>query len=233
MKIAQSQYPLIGSLVALILILVFVNKPEANERVMVRGVIDGDTFITEDGDHVRILGIDAPEDNECYEDESRDFLISLIQDREVLLEKEEVDKDNYGRKLRHVFIDDNLVSGIMIEKGFAKRLSRVKVIYTDELISKEDFAKKSSLGIWGNCEDFVPIDYDDSTTRRERDSEAPNAECVIKGNISEAGFGLTYTFPGCPNYNQTKVNPDIGEKYFCSEKEAQAAGYIRSSNCPY
>ncbi|MCG2697739.1 hypothetical protein L6307_01425 [Candidatus Parcubacteria bacterium] len=55
-------------------------------------------------------------------------------------------------------------------------------------------------------------------------------ECRIKGNISTSGEKIYHT-PGCLNYNETIINPDKGEKWFCSEKEAVEAGWRKALNC--
>lgn len=58
-------------------------------------------------------------------------------------------------------------------------------------------------------------------------SQAPSTDpkgCAIKGNISRAGEHI-YHVPGGRNYDRTKIDPDQGERWFCSEQEAQAAGW--------
>lgn len=54
-------------------------------------------------------------------------------------------------------------------------------------------------------------------------SEAPG-KCNIKGNISSKGVKI-YHRPGDPNYNGTKIDPKKGERWFCTEQEAQDAGW--------
>jgi endonuclease YncB( thermonuclease family) len=48
--------------------------------------------------------------------------------------------------------------------------------------------------------------------------------CVIKGNISASGERI-YHVPGNRYYNETHINESRGERWFCSEKEAVAAGW--------
>lgn len=52
---------------------------------------------------------------------------------------------------------------------------------------------------------------------------------LIKGNISQDGRML-YHAPGMPNYDQVKIDEAKGERFFCSEAEAQDAGWIRAGN---
>ena len=47
--------------------------------------------------------------------------------------------------------------------------------------------------------------------------------CRIKGNISDGGH--IYHVPGSPHYSRTRVEPEKGERWFCTEEEAIAAGW--------
>ncbi|MBQ6508042.1 MAG: hypothetical protein IJI07_01090 [Flexilinea sp.] len=49
-------------------------------------------------------------------------------------------------------------------------------------------------------------------------------ECLIKGNINSKGQKL-YHLPGWPSYNSTKIDTSQGERWFCTEEEAVAAGW--------
>jgi endonuclease YncB( thermonuclease family) len=53
--------------------------------------------------------------------------------------------------------------------------------------------------------------------------ESPAASCRIKGNISESG--RIYHVPGSEWYGRTQIDASRGERWFCSEAEAQAAGW--------
>lgn len=55
--------------------------------------------------------------------------------------------------------------------------------------------------------------------------------CLIKGNISSSGDKI-YHMSGCASYNRTEINEDDGERWFCSEEEAIAAGWRKAQNCP-
>jgi hypothetical protein len=52
-------------------------------------------------------------------------------------------------------------------------------------------------------------------------------ECNIKGNISTRGERI-YHVPGQKYYNETRISASHGERWFCSEEEARAAGWRRS-----
>ena len=52
---------------------------------------------------------------------------------------------------------------------------------------------------------------------------APRPGCDIKGNISDNG--RIYHLPGGAHYARTRIDESRGERWFCSEAEARAAGW--------
>jgi cold shock CspA family protein len=68
-----------------------------------------------------------------------------------------------------------------------------------------------------------PVTSTDPGTEPEID---PN--CVVKGNISISTGARLYHVPGMEDYEGTIITPEKGERWFCSEKEATAAGWRRA-----
>lgn len=58
-----------------------------------------------------------------------------------------------------------------------------------------------------------------------------DASCAVKGNISQSTKEKIYHVLGCPNYGQTIIDAAAGERMFCSEAEAKAAGWRKAQNC--
>jgi hypothetical protein len=56
----------------------------------------------------------------------------------------------------------------------------------------------------------------------------PLVGCPIKGNISYSTGEHIYHVPGQRYYWATRINPFKGERWFCSENEAIAAGWRKS-----
>jgi hypothetical protein len=54
---------------------------------------------------------------------------------------------------------------------------------------------------------------------------SPPSGCVIKGNNAFNTGDKIYHLPGDPYYTETVINPDYGERWFCTEQEAQANGW--------
>lgn len=55
-------------------------------------------------------------------------------------------------------------------------------------------------------------------------------QCLIKGNVSSKGERI-YHPPGCRHYKSTVIDAKRGERWFCSEQEAVAAGWRRTKVC--
>ena len=59
-------------------------------------------------------------------------------------------------------------------------------------------------------------------------SPAPQeGACIIKGNISDRGERI-YHMPGGAFYDRTRISSAKGERWFCTEADARAAGWRRS-----
>jgi hypothetical protein len=55
-----------------------------------------------------------------------------------------------------------------------------------------------------------------------------SASCRIKGNVSIDSRERIYHVPGQMFYEDTRISPEYGERWFCSEADARAAGWRRS-----
>lgn len=52
--------------------------------------------------------------------------------------------------------------------------------------------------------------------------------CNIKGNVSIDTGERIYHVPGQKYYEATRISPQYGERWFCSEQEARSAGWRKS-----
>lgn len=196
-------------------------------------VIDGDTFELKSGERVRLMGIDAPDEEECYYKESKDALEKLVTGKTVELRKDVTDLDEYGRLLRHAILQSGggaensiLVEEYLVRDGFAVSRSNPRdKLYYKLLLEAKNQAQVAKRGLWGACDTK-------STEPTQGDTPPPSARCSIKGNISLHNYEKSYILKECSQYSQTKIDPTLGEKYFCSEAEAQKAGFTKAANCP-
>lgn len=122
---------------------------------MVARVIDGDTIVLENGETVRYIGIDAPETSrgrECFADESTNYNKLLVEGKVVRLEKDVSERDRYGRLLRYVYVNDEMVNRKLVLDGYAFAASYPPDIKNQEIFKlSETEARKNIKGLWATC----------------------------------------------------------------------------------
>jgi micrococcal nuclease len=126
------------------------------EIVSVSRVIDGDTFEIEGGGIVRILGINTPEKRQPLYGNASAFLKSLIEGKNVTLEKDIAEMDKYGRHLRYVFIGGAFVGEEIIKKGLANAfIIPPNGKYSTRLKEAEQYARENKIGLWETDENYA------------------------------------------------------------------------------
>ena len=121
----------------LLLLLLFIPLVSFGQDTKVIRIIDGDTFEIENGDKVRMIGIDAPELKDNNGLESKNHLKFLIENKYVSLIKDEKNKnkDFFGRLLRYVYLNNYDVNLKMIEDGYANVYTKFKFTKSKEYIN--------------------------------------------------------------------------------------------------
>lgn len=131
--------------------------PPVEERVTgtVTEVTDGDTVtMLIDGieTDVRLLGINAPEIDECWGPEAGSALTDLVLGQEVALGSGEEDVDSFGRALRFLFLESGsevrLVNALLVADGHAVAIQNGNE-FADAMKASEARAFQSGRGMWG------------------------------------------------------------------------------------
>lgn len=204
-------------------------------------VVDGDTIkVLYNGSEkkVRLIGIDTPEtvdsrtNVQCYGPEATNYLRNKLNGKEVQLasDSSQDNTDQYGRLLRYAELNGLDVGVDLISGGYAKEYTyENSYFYQSAYKSAEESAKKNRLGVWSDkCNaQASSSDKSDSVATKKQPS-TNQQDCVIKGNISYYGGKKIYHVPGQKYYDSTEINESAGERWFCSEAEAQAAGWRKS-----
>jgi endonuclease YncB( thermonuclease family) len=186
----------------------------AKTNYQVLRVIDGDTFETVSHQLIRINGIDAPELDACGGKEAKKLLEQLVLHNKVYLKVWY--RDQYFRLVADAFTDKKDVGMEMILNGKAENSSQ----YGDNKARSKatQLARSQKLGIFSS-----------KCTQTENYTKP---ECNIKGNNRDGGNEIRYYhYPGCGQYNNTIVQLHKGDRWFCSKKEAEAAGFVKGLDC--
>lgn len=202
-------------------------------------VVDGDT-IEISSQRIRFNGIDAPESvQRCNDAFGRSYACGrksanaldefLAASRPVTCKF--VEWDQYGRFVGNCNrADGRSVQEWLVANGHALDWPRYS---HGAFAAQEATARASRLGVWQG-EFQKPWEW----RAAQRQQAAPVASspgvplvgpsgCNIKGNISKKGERI-YHLPGQKDYQKTRIAETKGERWFCSEMEAQQAGWRRS-----
>ncbi|MES0049273.1 thermonuclease family protein [Mesorhizobium sp. M0053] len=214
-------------------------KPKPVAVAGVASVIDGDTIEIHD-QRIRFNGIDAPESRQ-YCDDAKGFEYPCGRRSAEALDAflaaskpvhcSFVTWDRYGRFVGDCTRADGIdIAAWMVEHGQALDWPKYS---GGAYAAQQAKAKASKVGLWvGSFQ--APWDW---RAKHSDDVQTPstplsalgtgNAGCNIKGNISADGERI-YHVPGQKYYSVTVINQARGERWFCSEAEAAAAGWRRS-----
>jgi hypothetical protein len=189
------------------------------------------------GVDVRLFGIDAPEGKQTCSRNGQSWpcgeaaagqLRSLIEGKLVSCRSK--GRDTYGRTVAVCHAGGVELNRTMVAQGWATAYRE----YAQDYVADEIRAKAARTGIWNSVFE-LPADYRRQNQERAAAATAPvrapqparpavgrSQGCTIKGNRNRRGQWI-YHLPGMPYYNQTRA-----EEVFCTEAEAQAAGYRRA-----
>lgn len=125
-------------------------------KAKIRKVIDGDTLILEDGEKIRLIGINTPEVKSRYSssepggEAARDWLRARLRNAVVWLEYDAEQFDRYDRRLAHVFLDSGeYLNALLLEQGLAMlTLIPPNLLYADDLIEAQQSSERKKVGIW-------------------------------------------------------------------------------------
>jgi micrococcal nuclease len=126
-------------------------------------VIDGDTFDA-GGSRVRLIGVNAPEHDECYGSQASEELARLIQGATVTLETDAQVQDGYGMILAYVYLEGRSVNLDLVANGFAlAQAYPPNTRHQDELDAAMTAAQNLQIGMWaedacGRASSDVTID---------------------------------------------------------------------------
>lgn len=195
-------------------------------------VIDGDT-IEVAGQRLRLHGIDAPEHNQmCGGGGAPLWPCGSWATGEVraryngkAVDCEALETDRYGRTVARCFVNGEDMGSALVQSGLAFAYLKYSLDYVGDERDAAQFGRGlHAVGVQS------PAAFR-SVERRIRQvwnaSAAPKG-CAIKGNISQTSHELIYHVPGQVWYADTRINTGKGERWFCSEDEARAAGWRRA-----
>ena len=189
--------------------------------------VTGDLLRVE-GQLVRLTGIETPEPKQpCLKSNGRRWscgtsarsaLDKLVHGKIVVCTSS--GEDDAGHTLATCRSDETDIAAELVRGGHVFSIEGLLSTYA----SAEEEARTAKLGIWQG--EFVRPDAWRQRVWEEAKRIAPEG-CPIKGYVRASD--RTYAMPWSAGYNGGKIRAVNGDRWFCSEEEARAAGFKLSS----
>lgn len=136
--------------------------PAESRKIITGRVItvhDGDTLTlrTDDGREVKVrfFGIDAPEMAQDWGRPAKRLLASLTERKMVRVEQ--YDRDQYGRVVGRVFVEDRPVDQELVAAGRVWVYERYcSAPHCDQLRAEQNTARQKKLGLWEDTDPEPP-----------------------------------------------------------------------------
>jgi len=191
-------------------------------------VEDGDTVTVRSPAgpiRVRLEGIDAPELDQRFGLEARNYLRTLVFDRTV--EARPTGMDQYDRLLARLVADGRDVCELMVAAGWAWHYRE----YSNDarLSALERQARAGRRGLWADPEPRAP--WEERARGRRDSGRPPTATPTRDAEPSSGPFhgnvkSRVYHAPGCRDYHCANCTA-----VFATREAAEAAGFRPHAAC--
>lgn len=139
-----------------------------DEIYTVTRVVDGDTVVLNNGEKVRLIGVDTPEyyrSRKLYADakklgqdadeikaigeQSSHFTREMVLSKKVKLLYDRQKRDRYGRVLAYLFLmDGTFVNEEIIRQGYGVAYTRFPFRYKSRFLAAQREAMEANRGLW-------------------------------------------------------------------------------------
>ncbi len=130
------------------------------KSILIRRVIDGDTVELENGERVRLIGVDTPEIYDerkpvmYFAHEASNFTKQIAEGEKVRLEFDENNtylehKNKYGRTLAYIYLQDGaFLNAEIIKQGYGFAYTKFPFKYMEEFRRYQQEAMENEKGLW-------------------------------------------------------------------------------------
>lgn len=140
---------------------------QGKEIARVTRVIDGDTIeinIRGETKKLRYIGVNTPETvdprrpDECFGEEASKENKRLVEGKDIILEKDISETDQFNRLLRYIYLplsDGSLlfINDYLVRQGFANASTfPPDVKYYQQFLEAQQEARDNNRGLWGKCQ---------------------------------------------------------------------------------
>ena len=138
-------------------------KAEHGKPIRVVKAVDGDTVQLINGEYLRYIGIDTPEEFDprkpvqCFAKEAAEQNRQLVEGKDIMFYNDVSVKDRYGRWLGFVYLaDGTLVNKKLVSEGYAFSYEyKPDISKSEEFDLAQENAKNNNLGLWAHCRIYI------------------------------------------------------------------------------
>lgn len=130
-------------------------QPGQSYFAQVKRVIDGDTFVIDTDERVRLIGIDTPEtvhptvEVQPFGPEASEFTKNAVEGKQVRLEFDVGIYDGFKRLLAYVYVDNVSLNEQLLLEGLAVVSTYPpNVKYTERFLECQQIARNKRVGLW-------------------------------------------------------------------------------------
>lgn len=170
----------------------------AGLAIDVTSVSDGDSFraTSAEGElEVRLIGLNAPEQDECFGGEAKERLAQLLNGDTVTLHPWPPEVDDFGRELGFVVSDGEFVNLSLVETGHVLARAQSNHEFVEVFDEAEASAIDAERGLWADDACGEPVEGDLEIVEVFEnapgdDRENPNGEWVLIENVGDTTVQL-------------------------------------------
>lgn len=122
----------------------------------VKRAVDGDTLLLDDGERVRLFGVDTPETEkedtpgEPLGEEAYQFTRDFAEGKQIRMEFDRERRDQYHRILAYVYVGDRMLNEELIRAGLTRAETRFAYspVMQKRFVAVEREAREARRGLW-------------------------------------------------------------------------------------
>ena len=181
------------------------------ERAVCTQVVDGDTIYLDNGEKVRLVGVNTPERGVEGYIASKNFVQKLCLNKEIGLDIDDSKhNDKYGRTLAVVIVDGKNLNEMLLKEGLAE------IMY----MPPSEFYPYD----WGNGATHVADSGSSSTTSHSTSDSSSSGSGSYVGNSNTGKFHVA----SCSSVDKMS---EANKVFFSSRDEAINQGYVPCKRC--
>lgn len=202
----------------------------------VESVTDGDTItVNYNGvsEKVRLIGIDTPE--LVHPDESKNvpfgavthgFTKESLEGKEIELEFDTQERDQYGRLLAYVWIDGIMFNKTILAAGMAKVAAYPpNVLYVEDFTAIQSVAREQKIGIW---EESALTSKPTVTNPSPLVTLIPNTSGIPATPYIGNSNTMKFHYPNCSSVSDMSISNMVPLE---TRDKAIRSGYIPCKRC--